>query len=75
MYSFLSGFKNVKKVILITDELCGTDIIDAMKRLAENDTIESLDISFCKRLVSYPCAYCTWNSEPHLDNFDNYAEF
>lgn len=53
LHYFISGFKNVKKVCLTTHELCGGDLIDAMKMLAANDTIEMLDLEiFSCRILS-----------------------
>lgn len=45
-YKFLSSLKNLKIVRLTTQQHCGGDLIDAIKRLAENDTIETLHIKF-----------------------------
>lgn len=45
-YDFISSFINVKEVSLTSYELCGGDIIDAIKQLSENDTIEALNVRF-----------------------------
>lgn len=45
-YDFISSFKNVTNVCLTSYQLCGGDLIDALKRLAENDTIRTLKIMF-----------------------------
>lgn len=44
LYNFISEFRNVKDVSLTTQRKCGSDLIDALKRLAENDTIETICI-------------------------------
>lgn len=49
MYYFLSEFKTVKKVCLTTDQICGGDLVAAMKRLSDNNTIEELHINYSKK--------------------------
>lgn len=37
LYTFISELKNVKEVHLKTDQICGDDLIDAIRRLVENE--------------------------------------
>lgn len=46
LYDFISEFKQVKKVCLTTHQYCGSDLLFAIKRLAANDTIETLHIQY-----------------------------
>lgn len=55
IYSFISELKNVKKMLLMTHEICGGDLINGMKRLAENDSIETLEIKYCRRFPFVSC--------------------
>lgn len=43
-YGFLSSFKNVKDVYVSSFNVCGADLIDPIKRLAEINTLEKLGI-------------------------------
>lgn len=45
-YDFISNFKNVKQVCLKTHQVCGGDLVNAMKKLAENDTVEMMNINY-----------------------------
>lgn len=49
LYHFMSGMKNIKKLRLTTHEMCGGDLIDAIKLLVENDTIEMLELELYVR--------------------------
>lgn len=44
MYDFVSGFSDLKKGCLTSHKFRGGDLIESIKRLAENDTIENLKI-------------------------------
>lgn len=46
LYNFISELKNVKKVCLTTYQLCAGDLVYVLKRLAEYDTIETLNINY-----------------------------
>lgn len=46
LYEFIEKFKNVKKMCLTSHQTCGADLIEAMKQLAENNTIEMLHIKY-----------------------------
>lgn len=46
LYDFISEMKNLKKVGITTFQYCGGDLIEAMKQLAENNTIEMLVINY-----------------------------
>lgn len=46
VHEFISRLKIVKRVGLKTVRLCIGDLIDAFRRLAENDTVEVLDINY-----------------------------
>lgn len=43
-YAFLSLFENVKDVYVSSFNICGADLIDPIKRLAEMNTVEKLGI-------------------------------
>lgn len=49
MYNFLSEFKAMRIVCLTTDQICGGDIVAAIKRLSDNNTIEELHIKYSKK--------------------------
>lgn len=71
MFDFISGLKNLKKICLTTHQICGGDIIDAMKRLAENDTIEALCIKYTQHdRLNRQNADCIFLERPNLDGFD-----
>lgn len=48
MYDFVTGFSDLKKVCLTSHKFCGGDLIESIKRLVENDTIEHLKIIYSK---------------------------
>lgn len=50
-FSFISGLTNVKKVDLTTVANCGGNLVNTLRLLADNDTVETIDI-------------CCW-SRPH----------
>lgn len=71
MFEFISGLKHLKKVCLATHQICGGDIIDAMKRLAENDSIEALCIKYTQHdRLNRQNADCIFLDRPNLDGFD-----
>lgn len=70
-YDFLSGFKNLKEVRLITHQLCGGDLIDTMKRLAENDSIETFRIKYSEYDTDgWSNVNCIFQTKPNLDGSD-----
>lgn len=74
-YNFISKLKNVKKVRLNTYEICFGDIIDALKRLAKNDTIQMLHIKCIYNPlyeIFYPNLYtnCTFKDNSDIDGSD-----
>lgn len=71
LYSFISGFKKLKKVRLGTHQICGGDVIDALKRLAENDTIETLQFVYDGYgMDESPDMRCIFQKQPNLDGSD-----
>lgn len=70
-YGFLSKFKNLMEVRLVTHQLCGGDLIDTMKQLAENDTIETLRIKYSEYdMDGWSDGNCTFQAQPNLNGFD-----
>lgn len=67
-YTFLSSLKQLKTVGLTTHQHCGGDLIDAIKRLAENDTIETLHIEFSQE--DRPNSDCIFQKIPDLISSD-----
>lgn len=72
LYDFISGFKNVEEVHLTTHQICGGDIIDSIKRLAENDTIKTLHLSYFQHDIFIMRGYtdCVFQNKPNLKSFD-----
>lgn len=66
MYYFISGFKNIKKARLTTHQICGGDLIDAMKWLAENNTIEMLEIKYSGH-DGHEKTNCIFHTKPKLE--------
>lgn len=56
-YRFISGFKNLKKVYLRAELKCGEDLIDPIKRLAEQNTVEDLSLTFSESKPHRNCIY------------------
>lgn len=70
-YHFLSRFENLKKVRLTTNHICCGDLIDAIKRLAENNTIEELIIEYSELKKSEMSdENCIFKERPDLEGFD-----
>lgn len=68
-HNFLSGFKSLKKVCLTTYHSCAGDLVDAMKRLAENDTIEMLQIKYSPINIQ-ATRDCIYKGRSNLNGFD-----
>lgn len=66
---FLSGFTNVTYVYLTSYQTCGGDLVNALKRLAEHDTLETLRIKYdCRKDLSYET--CIFQERPNHDGSD-----
>lgn len=70
LYGFLSGFRNVKNAILLTNQICCGDIIDGLKGLAANDTIEMLRIHYCGSERNRFNVNCNFQERPNLQGLD-----
>lgn len=68
-HNFISGFKSLKKVCLTTYHACAGDLVDAMKRLAENDTIEMLHIKYSPISIQ-ETRNCMYKGRSNRDGFD-----
>lgn len=68
-YNFLSKFKKLKNVNLNTIHMCCSDLIDPIKRMAENNTIESLGISYFA-LHNGHDANCIFQRQPNHEGLD-----
>lgn len=66
VYDFISGFKNVKKIHLVTHQFCGGDLIDAIRRLAENNTVEELEIVYSGFVCIEEDFTCIFQDRPNL---------
>lgn len=69
LYYFLVEFKNMKRLQMSTDLPCGANLIDAMKQLAENDTIEMLSLYYYWRPRS-PNVNCSFQNGSIRNGFD-----
>lgn len=72
LYNFISGFKNPKKAHLTTHQICGGDLIDSIKQLAEINTIETLYLSYSQYdifVIKRGYVDCIFQNNPNLKGF------
>lgn len=71
LYQFISRLKNVKRVCFTSHQSCGADLIEPMKQLAKNNTIEWLDIKYPEvDCPGDPNSNCIFMENPNIESFD-----
>lgn len=68
-YEYLSGFKNVKEVLLTTNVMCAGDLLAPITKLAEINTIEKLIIHFNGAYA--PCIFHTSSKNINMKTFSH----
>lgn len=71
LYDFISELTNVKTVCLTTHQFCGGDLVDSIKRLARNNTVEKLHIVYSEiDMRIRPDVNCFFQKKPHHEGLD-----
>lgn len=71
VYDFMSQLTNIKTLCLATHQFCGSDLVDPMKRLARNNTIEKLHIVYTEiDMRINPDVNCFFQKKPHHKGLD-----
>lgn len=68
-YDFVSGLKSLRSVSLSSELVCCADLINPMKHLAKNDTIENLEIWY-KFVCENPNSQCIFYERPNHEFLD-----
>lgn len=71
LYPFISQFKNVKRICLATNLVCGADLIEPMKQLAKLNTVDMLHIKYPELdCIEHSHADCIFKENSNIDCFD-----
>lgn len=75
LYGFLAKFTNINSALLVSNQMCFGDLIDGLKELAENDTIEILRIHYGGSERNRVHVNCNFQEKPYLQRSVDMKQF